>query len=130
MEGKYAVTFGQSEVGVVQVKREGLYWRFSCRCRITGEVVCRLVVQCGNARENLGIVVPQGDGFMLETRLPVKKLEKGTPRFFLVPRHEVGEGTFVPLSPEEPFAYIERLKGAYFTRRYGQAGVVIPDMKK
>ena len=39
-------------------------------------------------------------------------------------------GTFVPISPEEPFAYISRLKDAYFERRYGQAGVVIPDMKK
>lgn len=127
MDGKYIVTFGQADVGTVEVRREGLYWHFSCRCRITGDVVCRLTVQCGASRESLGIVVPQGDGFALETRLPVKKLEQGIPRFFLVPRHEAGEGMFVPLSPEEPFAYIARLKDAYFTRRYGQAGVVLRD---
>ena len=44
MEGKYAVTFGQTEVGIVQMKREGLYWRFCCRCQLSGDVVCRLVV--------------------------------------------------------------------------------------
>ena len=127
MDGKYSVFFGQQEVGVVQMKREGLYWRFSCRCRISGDVVCRLVVQSGNCRESLGIVVPEGDGFRLDTRLPVKKLAPGAPRFALIPRHEAGEGTFVPLRPEEPFAYIARLKDAYFTRRYGQAGVVIKE---
>ena len=130
MEGKYAVTFGQTEVGIVQMKREGLYWRFWCRCQLSGDVVCRLVVQCGNSRESLGVVVPEGDGFRLDTRLPVKKLEPGEPRFTLVPRHETGEGHFVPLHPEEPFAYIARLKDAYFVRRYGQAGMMIPDVKK
>ena len=127
MDGKYGVTFGQAEVGVVQVRREGLYWHFFCSCRITGDVVCRLVVQCGNSRESLGIVVPDGDRFQLDTRLPIKKLDRGEPRFLLVPRHEAGEGIFVPLRPEEPFAYIARLKDAYFVRRYGQAGVVIPE---
>ena len=125
MDGFYSVTFGQAEVGEVQVRREGLYWHFLCHCCITGEVVCRLVVQCGNSRESLGIVVPEGDGFCLDTRLPVKKLERGEPRFTLIPRHEMGEGTFVPLKPEEPFAYITKLKDAYFVRRYGQAGLVI-----
>ena len=130
MEGNYCVTFGQAEVGNVQVRREGLYWRFCCRCRITGDVVCRLVVQCGNSRESLGIVVPDGDVFHLDTRLPAKKLEQGIPQFVLIPRHEVGEGTFVPLKPEEPFAYIAKLKDAYFTRRYGQAGVMIREVTK
>ena len=130
MEGMYTVRFGHADVGKVQVQRQGLYYRFICRCRMTGDVVCRLVVVCGGRQENLGIVVPEGNGFGLDTTVPVKRLGEGEPEFSLVPRHEIALGTFVPISPEEPFAYISRLKDAYFERRYGQAGIVIRDMKK
>ena len=130
MEGMYPVRFGQSDVGKVQVQRQGLYYRFFCRCRITGDVVCRLTVRCGDRQENLGIVVPTEDGFGLDTKVSAKRVGEGDMEFFLMPRHENAVGTFVPLSPEEPFAYIARLKDAYFERRYGQAGVVLQDVKK
>lgn len=127
MEGNYAVTFGQAEVGKVQVQKQGLYYRFVCRCRITGDVVCRLVVRCGGKQESIGIVVPLEDGFGLVTKIPAKRLGEGEPEFLLMPRHDIASGKFVPIYPEEPFAYIQRLKDAYFERRYGQAGVVLRD---
>ena len=127
MEGIYPVFFGKDPVGKVQVQKQGLYYRFFCRCQISGDVVCRLVASIGDARENLGVVVPSGDGFGLEKSIPVKRLGQGTPEFRLVPRHETAVGIFVPLSPEEPFAYIRNLKNAYFERRYGQAGIVIKE---
>ena len=130
MEGTYPVKFGQVLVGKVQVQRQGLYLRFICRCKITGDVVCRLTVSCGGSRESLGVVVPVEDGFGLDTKIPAKRLSAGEMEFVLVPKHESAAGTFVPISPEEPFAYIRRLQNAYFERRYGQAGIVIPDMKK
>lgn len=130
MEGMYPVRFGRTDAGKVQVLKQGLYYRFTCRCRLSGDVVCRLMVRCGETQESLGVVVPIDDGFGLDTKIPAKRLGEGEPEFLLVPRHETDMGTFVPLSPEEPFAYIARLKDAYFERRYGQAGVVIPDMKK
>ena len=125
MEGIYPVLFGQAQVGKVQVQKQGLYYRFFCRCQMTGEVVCRLVVQCGGEMENLGVVVPVEEGFGLDTRIPCKRLGSGEPEFHLVPKHEISMGTFVPIYPEEPFAYIRNLKNAYFERRYGQEGVVI-----
>ncbi len=130
MEGIYPVGFGQAQVGKVEVRKQGLYYRFFCRCQISGDVVCRLVVSCGGKQENLGVVVPLEEGFGLEKTVPCKRLGEGEPEFQLVPRRERSMGTFVPISPEEPFAYISRLKDAYFEKRYGQPGVVIPDMKK
>lgn len=129
MEGNYAVTFGQATVGRVQVQKQGLYYRFICRCQISGDVVCRLAVRCGGKQENLGVVVPLEQGFGLEKKLPCKHFGEGEPEFLLLPRHERSAGNFVPIYPEEPFAYIRKLKDAYFERRYGQAGIVIPDMK-
>lgn len=121
----YGVYFGNELAGKVQVQRQGLYYRFYCRCRLSDSVVCRLQVTCGSSRESLGIVVPMEDGFGLDTRLPVKRLGDGELEFRLVPKHEVSSGRFVPIYPEEPFAYLSRLKKGYLVRKNGQAGVVI-----
>ena len=130
MEGIYPVGFGQTLVGKVEVRKQGLYYRFFCRCQMSGDVVCRLMVSCGGKQENLGVLVPVKDGFSLGKLVPCKRFGQGKPEFQLVPRHEPSTGTFIPIHPEEPFAYITRLKDAYFERRYGQAGIVLADMKK
>lgn len=127
MEGNYGVYFGNQLAGKVQVQRQGLYYRFTCCCRLSGDVVCRLRVTCGDRRESLGVVVPMDGGFGLDTRLPVKRLGEGEMAFTLVPKHEVPEGTFVPIYPEEPFAYIERLKEGFLAKKGEQVGVVLKE---
>lgn len=129
MEGNYEVTFGGKAVGKVQVLRQGLYYRFLCRCHLSGDVICRLWVYCGDKSENLGVVVPMGDGFGLDKKIPVKRLGEGSMEFSLGPKHEQ-RGTFVPIYPEEPFAYIERLKDSFLVQKNAQVGIMIPDMKK
>lgn len=125
MEGSYEVCFGKDTVGKVQVLRQGLYYRFICRCRLTGDVICRLVVRCGEKQENLGIVVPMEDGFGLDKKIPVKQIGEGNMDFLLVPKHDQLMGKFVPICPEEPFAYITRLKESFLVRKDGQVGIVI-----
>ena len=125
MEGNYEVSFGRQVVGNVLVERLGLYYRFHCRCKLTGDVICRLQVVCGDRQENLGILVPVGEGFGMDTKLPIKKLGEGTMRFFLLPKHEAAtEAKFVPIYPEEPFGYITRLKTLYLERQNGQIGIL------
>ena len=128
MEGNYGVYFGNRQVGKVQVLRQGLYYRFLCRCKLTGDIVCRLEVACGGNRENLGVVVPMDGGFGLDTKLPVKRLGEGNMEFRLIPKHEASAGKFVPIYPEEPFAYIERLKDSFLIRKNGQTGMIIKEM--
>lgn len=134
MEGYYSVSFANKNVGKVQVQRQGLYYRFICRCSISGDVVCRLKVVCGGREESLGVVIPMEGGFGLDTRLPVKRIGEGNMEFYLAPkglplaeRAEPTEpaGQFVPIYPDEPFAYIARLKQAFFVRQNGQAGILI-----
>ena len=126
---EYEVVFGKDRVGKVQVTREGLYYRFCCRCRISGDVVCRLAVRCGEKEESLGVVVPVGEGFGLDKRLPVKNLGEGEMAFFLMPKAGGVRGKFVPIYPEEPFAYIARLKDAFLARQNGQVGIVIKEIQ-
>ena len=131
MEHTYTVRFGNQDVGKVQVTREGLYYRFFCRCKLSGDVVCRLTVTCGEKKEILGVVVPVEDGFGLEKKIPAKRRGEGPMQFFLSAKggtektEDGGGGQLVPVYPEEPFAYIAQLKQAFFVRQNGQAAIVI-----
>ena len=127
MEGNYPVFFGKHPVGKVQVIRQGLYVRFICHCRLSGDVVCRLVVRCGDNQENLGVVVPVGNGFALDKKIPAKRMGEGTIEFLLVPKQDRLNGKFIPIRPEEPFAYIARLKESFLVRQGDQVGILLPD---
>ena len=125
MEGNYAVTFGKQACGKVQVLRQGLYYRFICRCRIRGDTLFRLRVSCGGRQEELGVLAPVDGGFGLDRKLPVKNFKEGTPEFRLYTKVEEREGKFVPILPEEPFSYISRLQNAFLQSKNGQIGISI-----
>ncbi len=125
MEGTYGVFFGKDQAGKVQVLRQGLYYRFICRCQLSGDVVCRLYASCNGKRESLGVLVPMEGGFGLDTKIPAKRLGEGQLSFLLIPKHEPCQGQFIPIYPEEPFSYIERLKEAYLARKDGQVGILL-----
>lgn len=125
MEENFGVYFGSRLVGKVQVTRQGLYYRFHCRCQIMKDVVCRLCVVCGDRQESLGILVPVDSGFGLDTKIPVKRIGEGKMEFCLMTKHDMRAEKFAPIYPEEPFAYISRLKDAYLVKRNGQAGILL-----
>lgn len=85
----------------------------------------RLVVSCAAVKENLGILVPRDGSFILHTKLPVKRIGEGDMTFHLASVQESVSAAFIPICPEEPFAYIDRLKEAYLERKYGQLGARI-----
>lgn len=119
----YAVRFGDKTVGKAQVTVEGLYYHVVCRCKLTGEVMVRLEAACGDKRENLGILIPGENGFELDTRFPISRVGRGELSFRLLPRHDPLAGrVFVPITPEEPFAYLERLKTAFLEIQEGKKG--------
>ena len=125
--GEYELCLGKDPVGKVQVLRQGLYYRFICRCKLSGEVVYRLTVRCGEATENLGILVRSGDGFALDKKVPVSHLGEGEMNFLLLPKSDRVNGSFIPIHPDEPFAYITRLQDAFFARQGEQVGIVIKE---
>lgn len=125
MEGTYPILFGDQRVGQASVTRRGLYYHFSCRLQLTGEVIFRVEVCRGEGWENLGIPVPEGRAFVLNKAVPVNRLGTEKLIFRVVPKHSKGREIFVPIHPEEPFAYLSRLKNAYMQRRGEEIGVVI-----
>lgn len=121
MVGTYEIKQG---TGSVAVTREGLYYRFSCRCKLSGEVMHRLMVRTDAGQVDLGVCVPMDGCFGADKKVPCKKFGSH-PEFFLMPKHEGVKGRFVPVYPEEPFVYISKLKKAFLEVRYGQVGIVI-----
>lgn len=117
-------------IGTGQVWREGLYTCFDCRCRLSGEMVYRITARCGEKTVHLGIPVPEGDRFVLRTRIPTKRLGEGPLTLRVEPKRDSLEGKFVPLSPEEPFRYLRRLEDAFLQRRDGQPGLVLKERQE
>lgn len=127
MVGTYEIRLGASPVGKATVEKQGLYYRFSCRCHISGEGMRRIVVTCGETREDLGICVPMEGAFGLEKKIPCKRIGEGTPEFCLLPKYPEAQGKFIPVYPEEPFAYMSKLKGAFLEIQNGRMGIVITE---
>jgi len=127
MIGTYDVMIGSRKAGSVQVERQGLYYRFACRCSLSGKTVHRLVVICGNNRTDLGICVPVDGRFGVDKRIPCKQFSGEKPEFLLITKEPNPERRFVPVYPEEPFTYMTRLKNAFMEIRDGQAGLVISE---
>jgi hypothetical protein len=121
----YDILLGGESIGTAQVQRQGLYYIFDCRCDLSGEVVYRITVRCGENTQSLGIPVPDGNRFRLRTKIPVKNLGEGELSFRMVPKHANTDEKFVPISPEEPFRYLKRLQNAFLQVRDGKVGVVI-----
>lgn len=126
MDGLYDIYRGQEKIGKTEVKREGLYYRFRCVCDLTGEVMYRITVSCGESTENLGIPIPSGDSFYLDKKLPVSHFSGTEPIFRAIPRHPQVANMWIPITPEKPFDYIDRLEHAVAEQRNGEMGILIP----
>ena len=122
MEGTYPIYLNGQTVGTVQVGREGLYYRFSARCRLREKEMCRLEA----SGIHLGVLVPENEFFRLETRKPVK-LFSDCWDFQVIPNRPVLDGKFVPIKPEEPFSYLARLKESYLVRRGDTVGILLKE---
>ena len=124
---EYTILLGAQSVGQAQVRRDGLYYDFRCRCRFSGDVIMKIAVSCGAKSEILGTPVPQGKDFVLHKKLPIKYFGEGEFKFRAVPKQAQLDGFFVPIRQDEPFAYLNRLKNARLQRRGGVLGVVLQD---
>ena len=122
LEGFYEVYLGSNPAGKIQITKQGLYSRIVCRCIVPQDVVYRLYAAGNGKRENLGVVIPDGEGYLLERSIVSKRLE-GCTQFLLSARSDREVGKFVPIYPEEPFSYIGQLENTFLEIQNGQPGI-------
>ncbi len=125
MKKTYDIMLGNNAVGSAQVSKEGLYYRFRCRCDLSGDVMYQLKTVCEDKEYSLGILVPVEDYFCIETKVPIKKIGETDISFFIAPRHASVRGNFIPIRAEEPFSYIEKLEDSYLEVQNNELGVRI-----
>ena len=121
----YEVFQGEKAVGTVEIQKEGLYIRFSCRCRPVHRDMIRLWMICGEKETDLGLCVPMDGAFGTEKRIPAKLCGPREPTFCLRHKDDTLRGKFIPISPEEPFRYLHKLETAFLEKRGPRLGIVI-----
>lgn len=130
METFYSVTCSGIPCGKVSVRQQGLYYHFHCRCKVDREDVYRLILTDSDQEKSLGVLIPDGESFVLTRKIPVKQFRKGEWFFRIIPKENAAVSSFVPISPEEPFAYINRLQESFLTYNNGQPGIEIEKMQE
>ena len=125
LEACHEVLLGNRAVGKVRILHQGLYYHLTCHCQIPSDQIYLLYAVSNSTRENLGVLVPEGDGFLLDKKIPAKRLGGETLRFEVSSGHSTRSGEFIPICPEEPFLYIDRLKTAFLQTEHGKVGIRI-----
>jgi len=155
MKEEFSVLYDRTPVGKAEVIRQGLYYRISSRYRLSSGEVCRLIVKWPGGWENIGIPVPEGDGFSLVKKVPVKKIPEADVSFQLIPagtdpvepeqRKDTAEDSKEevilsvstdemtkdterrPISEDQPFDDLDRLENARLDTADGQAYAVFDE---
>ncbi len=126
MDGTWSVYFEDRSVGTCRIGREGLYYRFSCRCNRVRDGICRLLLKCGDRTVDLGILIPVDGGYGLDKKLPMRHMPEGEPRFIVKLQLEQADRRFVPVQEGEKCAFLTGLTDARFGKQDGEVGVFLP----
>lgn len=116
MEGIFDVIRCGQVVGRVEVKREGLYCRISCRCRAADGQIHRLYAD----REKLGVLIPERGELVLETKVTAKRLKDGCVFSLDENRRE-----FIPIRPGEGFPHLDKVRLMKLAFRDGEPGIYL-----
>ena len=108
----YQVRLNGIGVGDASVIVEGLYYRITSKCRLPDTGIFRLIVLTENNKTDLGIFVPQENYFIVDKRIPARKIGDGEFEFYITDSDDVITN-IVPVYYDMPFEYIARLSGAY-----------------
>ena len=116
MEESYEVSYEGKTVGRIELKREGLYYRLSCRCRLQDEAIHRLYA----GSEKLGVLIPENGALVLETRVAVKRLKPGV----IFTLDESSE-EYIPIHPGEPFSHLDKVRWGRLAFRDGLSVLLV-----
>ena len=86
MAETYDITYDGAPVGTARTEKQGLYYVFSCRCRLPEDGLYRIHAICGEAREDLGICIPMDGAIGMDKKVPQKRIGEGMLTFELGPK--------------------------------------------
>ena len=117
----HSILFNNVPVGQAQIKQEGLYHKITCQCVLPNKRIYRIKVSDGINDVDLGICVPEGDCFILTSRVAVKKLSTENLKFYII----TNQPSEFHIADGKPFEALDKLEAARLQYRNGQLYVVI-----
>ena len=123
MPATYPILLNGRNIGKAEVEKQGLYYRFDCRCSFPDEGLYTISVKNGAYNKSLGVCTQEGSVFRIKTSIPIKHFPEQVFTFTASMKSESGSHNFVPLHLDQPFAYIRELNHAVFTVCNGKPGV-------
>jgi hypothetical protein len=125
MKREYDVDLDGVHIGKITLVPAGLYYDIRCWCRPQGGLI-RVVANCGDGQENIGLCVPQDGGMVIHTKIPQKRLQ--TIKSFAAITETKDE--WVPIEEGKPIGCMDRIRFAKFAVRNGRPGLLIPQARQ
>ena len=116
MRGKYDVIYEGRAIGTVELHKEGLYYRIHCVCQVPDGEIHRLYAD----DEKLGVLIPERDELVLDTRVAAKRLKADC--LFSLNENRV---EFIPIRRGEAFPKLEKLREGTLGFREGEPGLLL-----
>ena len=116
----FEIFFNEAVTGQAEMVKEGLYYKIHCTCSLPNSGIHRIIISDGEITRDLGICVPVGDKFVLNTRVPVKNIKGDQPKFHLVS----GKHTAIPVATGKPFSALDKLETARLQVTNGQPEII------
>ena len=103
-------------IGTAYIEKQGLYYKFKCVCQPKKPGLYAIYASNGNEKLKLGICVPEGENFVLTTRIPIKYFDTDAITFTAV--NKITDENRILIDENKPFPVIEKLdKATYFYER-------------
>lgn len=112
----YDVILNGNRVGYITIESIGLYYKFFCECTLPDNKIYRLFSGDKDTFVKLGICVPEGGKFVLNTRLPRKVFSEKPTIFWLMPNVD----KVIYIENGKHFDYLDKLDIARLKKSNGQ----------
>lgn len=125
MKREFVIISDDVNIGKVVVEPAGLYYDIQCRCKSQRGVI-RIVAECADRQENIGICVPEDEEMVIRTKIPQKRLQSLN-RFIAITETQ---DQWIPITEGIPIPSLEKILLAKFSYRNGKPGLSIPQAKQ
>lgn len=106
----YPVMLEDEKIGVVQVKKKGLYLEIICECSGLRKDFYRLEMKLSDRSISLGLLICEGSLFVTRKRIPRKLIGEEIPRFSVYPIRNSKDLVAIPLTKGKPITNLKQLR--------------------
>ena len=118
----YNIIWQGKQVGNARITKEGMFYRIFCKCSLPQNGTYKVFVTDGKNVCDLGICVPDVEGFACVARIACRKL-CGNDFSFTLEDNKQTKG--IPIATGRPFANLDKLNAARLHIANGQPEIII-----